>query len=154
MPKKIQRDPIVPSGFVSYVENRVHENGTLCTNLYAFPHAGSVVFFLYQYRGIFKSFILNMAMTRSKLDSTSSKKNATKTGSDDNEKHDCAKCGEGTSAGNTWVGDVTTVDCGITSSVLVGKKKSGPTYKISTYFTFVIFVLKIKLPKSYFNLQL
>ena len=95
-------------------------------------------------------------MTRSKLDSTSSKKNASKTGSDDNdkEKHDCAKCGEGTSAGNTWVGDVTTVDCGITSSVLVGKKKSGPTYKISTYFTFVIFVLKIKLPKSYFNLQL
>ena len=47
-----------------------------------------------------------MAITRSKLDSTSSKKNASITGGDDNdnEKHDCAKCGEGTSAGNNWVG--------------------------------------------------
>ena len=46
-----------------------------------------------------------MAMTRSKLDSTSSK-NASKTGGNDNDKenHDCAKYGEGTSAGNKWVG--------------------------------------------------
>ena len=44
-------------------------------------------------------------MTRSNLDSTSPKKTASKTGGDDNdmEKHDCAKCGEGTRVGNNWV---------------------------------------------------
>ena len=48
---------------------------------------------------------LNMAMTKSKLDSTSLKKNASKTRVDDNDKknHDCAKCVKGTSDGNNWV---------------------------------------------------
>ena len=36
--------------------------------------------------------------------------------------------------------DATCVDCGFTSSVLVCQKKSCPTYKITTYFTFVKFV--------------
>ena len=44
VPKKIQRgDPVVPSGFVSYVKNWVHERGTLCTNLDASPLAGPVL---------------------------------------------------------------------------------------------------------------
>ena len=43
VPKKIQRDPIVSSGFVSYVKKGVNEGGTLCTNLDAFPFAGPVV---------------------------------------------------------------------------------------------------------------
>ena len=43
VPKNIQiGDPVVPSGFVSYVKNRVHER-TFCTNLDAFPLAGRVV---------------------------------------------------------------------------------------------------------------
>ena len=43
MRKKIQKgDPIVPSGFVSYVKNEVNERGSLCTNLDAFLLAGPV----------------------------------------------------------------------------------------------------------------
>ena len=43
-PKKIQSgDHIVSSGSVSYVKKGVHERGTLCTNLDAFPFAGPVV---------------------------------------------------------------------------------------------------------------
>ena len=42
--KKNQRgDHIVSSGFVSYVKKGVHERGTLCINLDAFPFAGPVV---------------------------------------------------------------------------------------------------------------
>ena len=41
--KKIQRvDPIVSSGFVSYVKNDIDERGTTCTNIDAFPLAGPV----------------------------------------------------------------------------------------------------------------
>ena len=42
--EKIQRgDPVVPSGFVSYVKNWVHERGDPLTNSDAFPLAGPVV---------------------------------------------------------------------------------------------------------------
>ena len=44
VPKNIQSgDPVVPSGFVSYVKNWVHERGTLCTNLDAISLAGPAV---------------------------------------------------------------------------------------------------------------
>ena len=41
--KNSKGDPIVSSGFVSYVKKGVNERGTLCTNLDAFPLAGPVV---------------------------------------------------------------------------------------------------------------
>ena len=41
--QKLKGDPIVSSGFVSYVKNGVNERGTLCTNLDAFPVATLLV---------------------------------------------------------------------------------------------------------------
>ena len=43
VPKKMKGDPLVSSGFVSYVKNGVNERVTLCINLDAFPVAGPVV---------------------------------------------------------------------------------------------------------------
>ena len=43
VPKIQKGDPIVLSGFVSYVKKGVNERGTLCTDLDAFPFAGPVV---------------------------------------------------------------------------------------------------------------